>query len=65
MRTRFSGTDDEPLLESLRNLRASLRPDGMITQKSMDANVKFLREAGLLKTNIPWTAVATNEFLPK
>ena len=65
LRKRFSGIDDAPLQESLKNLRAATKPSGVITKKSVDANVKFLKEAGLLKTDVPWTAVATNDYLPK
>jgi ABC-type nitrate/sulfonate/bicarbonate transport system substrate-binding protein len=65
LRKYWSGVDDKPLKECLVNMRAAIRPDGRITKKSVDANVRFLKETGLLKTDVPWTAVATNEFLPK
>jgi NitT/TauT family transport system substrate-binding protein len=65
IRKRFSGYEKEPVLEALTNLRAATEPSGVITKRAVEAHINFLREAGLLKTNVPWTAVTTNEFLPK
>lgn len=65
LRNRFKGVPDEVLREALANTRAATDPTGRMTQKGLEANVKFLKEAGALKTDIPWTAVVTNEHLPR
>lgn len=65
LKARFKAVPDDVLKASLVNTRSAVDPTGRINQKGVDANVKFLKEAGLLKSDIPWTAVTTNEYLPK
>jgi NitT/TauT family transport system substrate-binding protein len=64
LRKNFSGVPDEVLLESLSNTRHAVDPSGRISKNSVDAHVKFLKSAGLLKNDIPWEAVVSNEYLP-
>jgi ABC-type nitrate/sulfonate/bicarbonate transport system substrate-binding protein len=65
LRNRFSGVPDEVLLQSLKNTRAAMEPTGRISQRSVEAHIEFLKQAGLLQKDIPWNAVVTNEYLPK
>jgi NitT/TauT family transport system substrate-binding protein len=65
LRKNFGGVSDEVLLESLQNTRSAIDPTGRITKQSVDAHVKFLKSAGLLKGDVPWDAVVTNEYLPQ
>ena len=65
LKKNFGGVSDEVLLESLTNTRKAVDPTGRISKKSVDAHVSFLKSAGLLKGDIPWEAVVSNEYLPK
>ncbi len=64
LKRRFPDVPEDVLRVALRNVRSAVEPTGRISQKAVEAVVAFLREAGLLKTDVPWTAVTTNEFLP-
>jgi NitT/TauT family transport system substrate-binding protein len=65
LRKRFGGVPDEVLLESLKNTRSAIEPTGRISQLSVEAHIKFLKDAGLLQKDIPWSAVVSNDYLPK
>ncbi len=65
LRKNFGGAPDNVLLELLTNTRNAIDPTGRISKASVDAHIKFLKSAGLLKNDIPWQAVISNEYLPK
>lgn len=65
LKARFSGVPDVVLLQSLANSRAAIEPSGRISEASIEAHIKFLREAGLLSKDVPWNEVISNEYLPK
>ena len=65
LQKRFGGVPDEVLLQSLKNTRSAMARTWRISQRSVDAHVKFLKDAGLLTKDIPWNAVVTNEYLPR
>jgi NitT/TauT family transport system substrate-binding protein len=62
---RFEKVADDILLESVANVKASIRTDGCITPKSVAAAVDFLKRVDMVKADIPWDAVADNSFLPE
>ncbi len=45
-------------------MKDGIPPTGCMTQKGVEANVKLYQAAGLLKQDIKWSDLATNEFLP-
>jgi len=62
LRARFTGQSDEILVAALDTNRPTYKRDGLLTQEAVDKAAKFLRDAGIVKADIPWDAVATNEF---
>ncbi len=65
LRNRFKGVPDAVLRESLKNVRGAVEPTGRISPRSVEAHLKFVKAAGLLKMDIPWNELVTNEYLPK
>jgi NitT/TauT family transport system substrate-binding protein len=65
MRARFTGVPDALLTEILDSLKPAFRRDGIITEAAVDKAAKFLRDTGVITAQIPWQAVATNDYLPK
>jgi NitT/TauT family transport system substrate-binding protein len=65
LRARFSGVPDALLSQILDSLKPAFRRDGMITEAAVDKAAKFLRDTGVISAQIPWEAVASNDYLPK
>lgn len=62
---RFSGFDDQVLLEGLANLKLAINASGKISKESVEAATDFLRQSEMFNGSVPWEAVADNSFLPK
>jgi NitT/TauT family transport system substrate-binding protein len=54
----------EDLARDLGLVKDTVSPDGCHTEKGIMGNVELFKAAGLLKIDIKWTDLATNEFLP-
>jgi len=66
LRERFSGIPDDVMIKMLDNNRASYKRDGITTKTSIDKAAAFLKDSGILKSDVPdWTAIATNQYLPQ
>jgi hypothetical protein len=65
LRARFSGVPDALLSQIIDSLKPAFRRDGLITEAAVDKAAKFLRDTGVITAQIPWQAVATNDYLPK
>ncbi len=64
LKPRFGTLDDKTLLESVANVKLGIVPDGCITRDSVDTAAAFLKRTGALTSDVPWTSVADNSFLP-
>jgi NitT/TauT family transport system substrate-binding protein len=64
LRKRFTGVEDDMLVEILENLKPIFRRDGKVTPEALAKATKFLIESGAIKTGAPWEAIATQEYLP-
>lgn len=62
---RFAAVDDATLQEAIGNVRPAFTSDGRITQRSVEAAIKFLQTTDMMTGTVPWDAVADNSFLPK
>jgi len=58
-------TDPALLLAGAKAVLPTLSPDGRTSERSVQATQDMLEQAGLLKKRIPYSDLATNEFLPK
>jgi ABC-type nitrate/sulfonate/bicarbonate transport system substrate-binding protein len=65
LRNRFKGVPDAVLRESVKNVRTAVEPTGRISARSVEAHLKFIKAAGLLKTDVPWHELVANDYLPK
>jgi NitT/TauT family transport system substrate-binding protein len=65
LRKRFSGVEDDMLVQTFENLRPIFRRDGRVTPESLAKATKFLIDSGAIKTGAPWDTIATYEYLPK
>ena len=65
LRNRFKGAADAVLRGSPKNVRAAVEPTGRISPKSVEAHLKFVKADGLLKTDVPWATLVSNDYLPK
>lgn len=61
----MSKTDPELLLAGARSVLPALSPDGRISERSVQITQDVLEQAGILKKRVPFSEIATNEFLPK
>ena len=64
LKRQFSGLDDQTLLAAFHNVAASYSKTGRFSESSFGAAAQFLRDTDMLKGDIPWTAVTTNDYLP-
>ena len=65
LRKRFTGVDDDMLVQVLENLKPIFRRDGKVTPESLGKATKFLIDSGAIKTGAPWEEIATYDYLPK
>jgi NitT/TauT family transport system substrate-binding protein len=65
MRARFSGVPDALLTQILDSLKPAFKRNGEVTEAAVDKASKFLRDTGVINTQIPWQAVATTDYMPK
>jgi NitT/TauT family transport system substrate-binding protein len=54
----------ETIAKDFGYIRAGVPADGCLSDKAVTANIDLFRAAGLLRQEIKWTDIATNEFLP-
>jgi NitT/TauT family transport system substrate-binding protein len=64
VRARFEGVPDEVLREAMANMRGAYSQTGQITEASVSAAAKFLRDTDMLEGDVPWDAVSDNSYLP-
>jgi NitT/TauT family transport system substrate-binding protein len=64
LQKRFSGVEDEMLIQVLETLKPMFRRDGKVTPTSLDKAIKFMLDTGAIKTTAPWDQIATYDFLP-
>ncbi len=65
LRKRFTGVEDDMLVEVLENLKPIFRRDGKVTPESLEKATKFLIDFGAIKAGAPWNEIATFDYLPK
>ena len=53
------------LLPGVRSTLPALSPDGVTSERLLQATQEVLRQAGVLKATIPYADFVTNEFLPR
>jgi NitT/TauT family transport system substrate-binding protein len=61
----FSGISDQLMLQILDKMRPAYKADGKITATSVEKAGKFLIDAGVVKGQVPWDKVTSNEYLPR
>jgi NitT/TauT family transport system substrate-binding protein len=65
LKKNFSGTPDDILLAAMKGMRPIFTRDARITEESVNKAAKFLIQTGVVTKTPPWTAIATNEYLPR
>jgi ABC-type nitrate/sulfonate/bicarbonate transport system substrate-binding protein len=65
LRKRFTGVEDDMLVQTLENLKPIFRRDGRVTPESLAKATKFLVDSGAIKAGAPWDAIASYDYLPK
>jgi NitT/TauT family transport system substrate-binding protein len=65
LRQRFTGVEDDMLVQVLENLKPIFRRDGKVTPESLEKATKFLIDSDAIKTGAPWKDIATYDYLPK
>ena len=65
LRKRFTGVEDDMLVQTLENLKPIFRRDGRVTPDSLAKATKFLIDSGAIKSGAPWDAIASYEYVPK
>ena len=58
-------TDRALLLAGVQSTLPALSPDGVTSERLLEATQEVLRQAGVLKVTIPYAEFVTNEFLPR
>ncbi len=53
----------ETIAKDFGYIRGGVPPEGCLSDKAVTANIDLFRAAGLLRQEIKWTDIATNEFL--
>lgn len=64
LKKRFEAVDTKVLLDSMANVRAAIVPSGCISPRSLQAAADFMKRVDQLKTDVPFSAVVDNSFLP-
>ena len=65
LKKNFSGAPDDILLAAMKGMRPIFTRDARITEESVNKAAKFLVQTGVVTKTPPWTAIATNEYLPR
>jgi NitT/TauT family transport system substrate-binding protein len=65
LRKRFTGVEDDMLIQTYENLKSIFRRDGKVTPESLAKATKFLIDSGAIKAGAPWDAIASYDYLPK
>lgn len=65
LKKNFSGTPDHILLAAMKSMRPIFKRDARITEESVNKAARFLMQTGVVTRAPVWSAIATNEFLPK
>jgi ABC-type nitrate/sulfonate/bicarbonate transport system substrate-binding protein len=65
LQKRFSGVEDDMLIQVLETLKPIFPRDGKVTPTALDKAIKFMLDTGAIKTGAPWNQIATYDFLPK
>jgi ABC-type nitrate/sulfonate/bicarbonate transport system substrate-binding protein len=65
LRKRFTGVDDDMLVQVLDNLKPIFRRDGKVTPEALGKATKFLIDSGAIKAGAPWNEIATYDYLPR
>jgi NitT/TauT family transport system substrate-binding protein len=65
LRKRFTGVEDDMLVEVLENLKPIFRRDGRVTPEALGKATKFLIDSGAIKAGAPWSEIATYDYLPR
>ena len=65
LRARFSGVDDDLLVQVLDTMKPIFKSDGKVTPESLEKAAKFMIGTGAVTEGAPWDRVATYDFLPK
>ena len=65
LKKNFSGAPDDMLLAAMKNMRPIFTRDARITEESVNKAGRFMLQTGVVSTVPVWTAVASNEFLPR
>jgi NitT/TauT family transport system substrate-binding protein len=53
----------ETIAKDFAYIRTGVPPEGCLSERAVSANIDLFRAAGLLRQEIKWTDIATNEFL--
>ena len=65
LKKNFSGAPDDILLAAMKSIRPIFKRDARITEESVNKAAQFMMQTGVV-TKVPvWSAVASNEFLPR
>jgi NitT/TauT family transport system substrate-binding protein len=62
---RFGAVADKTLAEALQNVLPAYSQNGVTTEKGFEAAENFLKSTGMLKGNVPFSAVVDNAYLPR
>ena len=65
LRKRFTGVEDDMLVQTLENLKPIFRRDGKVTPESLAKATKFLIDSGAIKTGAPWERDRELRLSPK
>ncbi len=65
LRPHLAQTDRALLLAGVQATLPALSPDGVTSERLLQATQEVLRQAGVLKAPIPYAEFVTNEFLPR
>jgi NitT/TauT family transport system substrate-binding protein len=65
LKKNFSGAPDDMLLGAMKNMRPIFKRDASITEESVNKAANFMVATGVVTKTPAWTAISSNEFLPK
>jgi NitT/TauT family transport system substrate-binding protein len=65
LQKRFTGVEDDMLIQVLEILKPMFPRDGKVTPTSLDKAIKFMLDTGAIKAGAPWAEIATYDYLPK
>lgn len=65
LRERFSGVEDQMLVDILTNLKDIFPRDGRVTEISLEKVTNFLVGTGAVQSGAPYEVIASTEYLPQ